>query len=74
MSGYRPRGSEVWRVEVQDDGLYDIYQGRRRRKAGVDYIFMIRYLRREIGPGHKVVMVEPDGYETTITRTVQRGG
>ena len=71
MSGYRARGPETWRLEEQDDGTFDVYQGRTRRKAGVDYIPAYRYIRANKEPHHKVIHVEPDGYENNITKSVK---
>lgn len=73
MSTYRPRGEQVWRLEEQADGTFDVYQGRRRLRAEMDYVPALRFIRPRLGADHIVKHVEPDGYETDITRTVTRG-
>ena len=75
MSGYRARDVTKWRLEIQEDGSWDVYQGRKRIMRNADYVGAIRKVRSKTRDDEpiKVVSVEPDGYETDITRTVQRG-
>lgn len=72
MSLIRPRGSEKWRIEEQEDGTHDVYLGRHRRKSGVDWTDAVRYVRGLFTDGQKVVSVETDGYETNIARHMRR--
>ena len=61
-----------WRLEEQEDGTLDVYQGRRRHKAGIDPVEAMRFILKQVKPEDSVFVVEPDGYRTNITRTVRR--
>lgn len=54
-----------WRIE-QEEGEFDVRQGRTRRRTFGDLEEAIGYVLRAMQPGDTVYQVEPDGYETRL--------
>lgn len=61
-----------WTLEEREGDVLDLYFGRRQvlreRTAGE----VAAYVTRHFEPTHTVTLVEPDGYERSLTRQYRR--
>lgn len=60
-----PRNDTEFEVEIGDEGLCDVRRDRRAFAYDLDDVDeAMRRIRREIGSGEEVMVIEQDGYRT----------